>query len=151
MTRVLLDTNVVLDVLLDRHPWNVQAIAIWQAHLRNEIAAHMTATSVTDVFYVARRLAGREQAWRAIRACLDQLYVIAVGATELQAAVNSGGRDFEDGLQVACATAAGLDAIVTRDRNRSRVGACPSPPNVAAKEFAVTDGSDPKACHAARA
>ena len=71
MTRVLLDTNVVLDVLLDRHPWNVQAIAIWQAHLQNQIAAHMTATSVTDVFYVARCLAGRAQAWRAIRACLD--------------------------------------------------------------------------------
>jgi predicted nucleic acid-binding protein len=86
MTRVLLDTNVVLDVLLDRHPWNVQAIAIWQAHLQNQIAAHMTATSVTDVFYVARRLAGRDQAWRAIRACLDQLYVIAVGATERRTA-----------------------------------------------------------------
>ena len=115
MTRVLLDTNVVLDVLLDRHPWNVQAIAIWQAHLQNQIAAHMTATSVTDVFYVARRLAGRDQAWRAIRACLDQLYVIAVGATELQAAATWGGRGFEDGMRVACATAAGLDVIVTRD------------------------------------
>ena len=50
MMRVLLDTNVVLDVLLDREPWNVQANAIWPAHLRNQIAAHMSATSVTDVF-----------------------------------------------------------------------------------------------------
>ena len=62
MIRVLLYTNVVLDVLLDGEPWNVQAKAIWQAHLQNQIAAHMTATSVTDVFYVARRLAGRDQA-----------------------------------------------------------------------------------------
>lgn len=115
MMRVLLDTNVVLDVLLDRQPWSVQAKAIWQAHLQNQIAAHVTATSVTDVFYVARRHAGRDQAWRAIRACLDQLYVVAVGATELQAAATLGGRDFEDGLQVACAAAAGLDVIVTRD------------------------------------
>ena len=28
MIRVLLDTNVVLDVLLDRHPWSVHANAI---------------------------------------------------------------------------------------------------------------------------
>jgi hypothetical protein len=46
---------------------------------------------------------------------IDQLYIIAVGATELQAAATLGGRDFEDGLQVACAAAAGLDLIVTRD------------------------------------
>lgn len=114
--RVLLDTNVVLDVLLDREPWNVQANAIWQAHLQNQIAAHMSATSVTDVFYVARRHAGHDQAWRAIRVCLDQLYIIAVGPTELQVAATFGGRDFEDALQVACAASAGLDVIVTRDR-----------------------------------
>ena len=81
MIRVLLDTNVVLDALLNRQPWNTRARAIWQAHLDNQIAAHITATSATDVFYVARRHAGREQAWLAIRACLDQLYLIAVGAT----------------------------------------------------------------------
>lgn len=55
MIRVLLDTNVVLDALLNRQPWNVQAGAIWKAHLDDQIAAHMTATAVTDVFYVARR------------------------------------------------------------------------------------------------
>ena len=115
MIRVLLDTNVVLDALLDRQPWNVEARAIWQAHLDDQIAAHVTATAVTDVFYVARRHAGRDQAWRAVRACLDQLYLVAVGATELQAAATLGGRDFEDGLQIACAAAARLDAIVTRD------------------------------------
>ena len=34
MTRVLLDTNVVLDALLERAPWVVEARAIWEAHLR---------------------------------------------------------------------------------------------------------------------
>ena len=83
MIRVLLDTNIVLDVLLDRQPWNSQAKAIWQAHLDNQIAAHVTATTITNVFYVARRHTSRAQAWRAIHACLDQLYLIAVGAAEL--------------------------------------------------------------------
>jgi len=115
MIRVLLDTNIVLDALLNRQPWNAQARAIWQAHLDNQIAAYITATAVTDVFYVARRHAGLDQAWHAIRACLDQLYLIAVGGTELQAAANLGGCDFEDGLQIACAAAAKIDVIVTRD------------------------------------
>ncbi len=56
MTRVLLDTNVVLDVLLERDPWVVQAKTIWGAHLDHRIAAHITATSLTDIFYLSRRL-----------------------------------------------------------------------------------------------
>ena len=39
MTRVLLDTNVVLDALLDREPWVAQAKTIWGAHLDYRIAA----------------------------------------------------------------------------------------------------------------
>ncbi len=115
MIHVLLDTNVVLDVLLDRKPWNSQSRAVWQAHLENRIAAYITATTITDIFYVARRHAGRDRAWHAIHACLDQLYLIAVGATELQTAATLAGRDFEDCLQIACATVANLDVIVTRD------------------------------------
>jgi predicted nucleic acid-binding protein len=106
---------VVLDALFDRQPWSADARAIWEAQLNNQVAAHITAAAVTDIFYVARRHAGRDQAWLAVRTCLDQLYVISVGASELQAAVALGGGDFEDNLQITCAAAANLDAIVTRD------------------------------------
>jgi predicted nucleic acid-binding protein len=115
MIRVLLDTNVVLDALLDRPPWNANARAIWQAHLNNRVAAHIAATVVTDIFYIAHRHAGRERAWLAVRACLDQLYLIPVGFNELQAAAAFVGNDLEDNLQIVCAQGANLDAIVTRD------------------------------------
>jgi len=115
MIRVLLDTNVVLDALLDRKPWSTDARAIWQAHLNNQIAAHMMASAVTDIFYIARRHAGLDRAWVAVQACLDQLYLIPVGIGELQAAASFGGDDFEDDLQMACAARVGLDALVTRD------------------------------------
>ena len=115
MTRVLLDTNVILDVLLDRQPWSTDAKALWQAHLNNQFAAHVTATSLTDIFYISRRHAGRDRAWLAVQACLNQLYVIPVGFNELQVAATSGGSDFEDNLQIACAMTTQLDVIVTRD------------------------------------
>jgi hypothetical protein len=57
---------------------------------------------------VRARLAGRPH-------CLDQLRIIAVDVALLQAAVAIGGRDLEDNLQIACATAAKLEGIVTRD------------------------------------
>jgi predicted nucleic acid-binding protein len=115
MKHVLLDTNVVLDALLDRQPWSPDAIQIWQAHVAGQIDAHVIATSLTNIFYVSRKLVGRERAWQGIHACLDQLRVIAVDAALLQTAVAFRGRDLEDDLQIACATAAKLEAIVTRD------------------------------------
>ena len=115
MIRILLDTNVILDALLDRQPWAAEAKTIWAAHLEGQLAAHVTATSLTDVFYVSRRIAGRSKAWQAVRACLDQLYVIPVGLSELLAATSREIGDFEDNLQMALASSTQVNAIVTRD------------------------------------
>lgn len=115
MNRILLDTNVVLDALLERAPWVADARAIWDAHLRYRATAHITATSLTDIFYVSRRLAGRAKAWVAVGTCLDQLYILPVGLPVLQSAARTGDGDFEDHLQIASSVAANLDAIVTRD------------------------------------
>ena len=115
MNRILLDTNVVFDALLERDPWVAEAKAIWEAHLQYHISAHITATSLTDIFYVSRRLRGREKAWIAVGTCLDQLYILPVDLPVLQAAARIGDGDFEDHLQIALSIAANLDAIVTRD------------------------------------
>ena len=46
--RVLLDTNVILDVLLNRAPWVTEAKAVWQAHADGRITGYMTATTMGD-------------------------------------------------------------------------------------------------------
>ena len=115
MIHALLDTNVVLDALLDRTPWNIQANAIWQAQLDKQFVAYVTATTLTDIFYISRRYGGLEKAWRLVHAVLNQLSVISVGPRELQLATRLAGSDFEDNLQVASAINAQLDLIVTRN------------------------------------
>lgn len=115
MTRVLFDTNVLLDLLLEREPWAEDAKALYAAHLDGRLLGHITATTLTDVFYIARRHAGRERAWDAVRLALDQFAILAVGRNRLTTASGLPGEDFEDNLQLACATSLSLDAIVTRD------------------------------------
>ena len=115
MIHALLDTNVVLDALLDRTPWNIQANAIWQAQLDKQFVAYVTATTLTDIFYISRRYGGLEKAWRLVHAVLNQLSVISVGPRELQLATRLAGSDFEDNLQIACAMLMQLDVIVTRN------------------------------------
>ena len=113
--KVLCDTNVILDFLMRRQPWFDEAKTILQAHRDGRLELHVTATTLTDVYYISRRHGGRETAWRAVRGCLRRLTVIEVGQHELQDAVSRYGHDFEDDLQMACAVSCGLDLIVTRD------------------------------------
>ena len=57
--RILLDTNVVLDVLLKREPWVSDASVIWQANDEGRLVGYLMASALTDIFYIACRLAGR--------------------------------------------------------------------------------------------
>ncbi len=113
--KVLLDTNVVLDLLLAREPWRIEAEAIAQAGADGLILAQIGASSITDIFYIRRKLVGAEQARRIVRACLDTLQIVGVTRELLDAANRRAGVDFKDNLQVECAIATGLDAIITRD------------------------------------
>lgn len=53
----------------------------------------------------------------AVRLCLDTFAICAVDRLSLEQAIYLPGGDFEDNLQVVCATLAGLDAIITRDKD----------------------------------
>jgi predicted nucleic acid-binding protein len=111
----LFDTNVVLDVVLNREPWVASSYAIWQAHDHRHLVGFVSASTITDVFYVARRIAGIDQAFRAVRLCLETFEICTVDRKTLEKAERLPGNDFEDRLQIACAIIAELDAIVTRD------------------------------------
>ena len=113
--RILLDTNVVLDVLLKRDPWQADASAIWLAIDGGSITAYLTASSVTDIFYVARRLTDIVRARQSVQVCLDAFNIGAVDRSTLERAQALSGSDFEDNVQIACAEHNGMDAIVTRN------------------------------------
>ncbi len=113
--RVLLDTNVVLDWLLDRKPWSDEAQPLWEARDADRVVGYLPASVLTDVFYVARRKIGIPGANDAVDRCLAAFEVLAVDKALLQQARTLPGSDFEDNVQIVCAQAAGLDLIVTRN------------------------------------
>jgi predicted nucleic acid-binding protein len=52
--RVLLDTNVLLDSILQRAPWHKEADAVVQAAALGQVSCAATALSLATVFYVGR-------------------------------------------------------------------------------------------------
>lgn len=113
--RILIDTNVVLDQLLQREPWHSQAQEVWQARDIRRIVAYVPASVLTDIFYLARRQVGIGGAHAAVARCLSQFGLIEVNRALLKEALAMPGADFEDNVQIACAQRARLDLIVTRD------------------------------------
>jgi predicted nucleic acid-binding protein len=73
LVRVLFDTNVVLDLLLARAPFEQEAKGIWDALDEERIIGFVPASALTDVFYIARKQVGREMALDAVQTCFDSL------------------------------------------------------------------------------
>jgi predicted nucleic acid-binding protein len=116
MKGVLFDTNVVLDVLLKRSPWDTNAATCWQACDDGKIRGCLAASTLTDIFYIARKQKGLADARAAVRVCLDAFAICVVDRQALESALSLDGNDFEDNLQISCATFANLDIILTRDK-----------------------------------
>ena len=70
---LLLDTNIVLDVLLNRAPWVNDSKAVWDACDKGTATGFITATTLTNIFYIAKRQTDIQQARQAVRICLDTL------------------------------------------------------------------------------
>ena len=114
--RVLVDTNVILDGLLQREPFVGDARAVIEAIESERIVGYVAATTLTNIFYIVRKQTrSLERARQAVSETLDALEICAVDSSVLEAAFASPLRDFEDAVQLACALDEDLDAIVTRD------------------------------------
>ena len=112
---VLFDTNVVLDVLLDRQPFSDSAATLFSWAEEDIITGILGATTVTTIFYLATKVVGREQAEEAIAKLLSIFTIAPVNRLVLEAAVHSSFTDFEDAVLYQAACHVSAQAIVTRD------------------------------------
>ena len=113
--RVLFDTNVLLDVLLDREPWSEDSSAVLTMAERSEIDGTACAISFTTIFYLLRKEFGAATARGEVARLLALLQVAPVGFSTLQRAVEAEVPDFEDAVVVESARIANAEYIVTRD------------------------------------
>jgi hypothetical protein len=112
----LLDLNIVLDVVQERRPFYEESACILDAVARQQVAGSLAAHSLTTLFYVVARARGRETAVAALTSLLGSFAVAAVDDAVIRQALSWGWADFEDAVQMAAATAAGADYLVTRNK-----------------------------------
>ena len=115
MKRILFDTNVVLDVLLDRQPHVEASAAAWAAVETGISEGMLAAHAVTTIHCLVRKEMGNIKARRIVTAILRVFGVAAVDGAVVQEALQLPFSDFEDAVTAAAARLAGCECIVTRD------------------------------------
>ena len=113
--RVLFDTNVLIDFLLDRTPFADPAADLLSRVDRGEIQGLACANSFTTIFYLVRKAVGKADARRHTLALLSILEVAPVNRATLEQAADNNLRDFEDAVIVESGRQANADCIITRN------------------------------------
>ena len=114
---IMLDTNVVIDVLLDREPFSENSSEVLRLCEQRTVEGFISASSMTDIFYLVKRHTGStDRAYTAIGLLLRIVAVASVTEQDVIAAFNAKAKDFEDCLVAVCAQSAACDCIVTRNK-----------------------------------
>lgn len=114
--KVLIDTNIILDIALNRKPFVEQAILLWRLAEHKEITACLSNTSITDIFYIINKYAGQEKARCFIADILDSFKLVDIDEEGFREALNSGMKDFEDAVQFVIGKHNGCEVLVTRNK-----------------------------------
>lgn len=118
--RVLIDTNVIIDVLQNRKPWCISGKKIFLAIANEQIIGCVTAKQIADIHYFSRKqFKDQENVDKKCRDVITKLLALfepldTLG-TDCQDAIAYENNDYEDAIMISTAVRSGVDAIVTRD------------------------------------
>jgi len=113
--KVLLDTNIVLDFILKRSPFFEHSKTIFKWSYDGKINAYISASSITDIYYLIQRVKDKDTALNFIREIFQFIFIAGVDKEIIFLALQSGINDFEDAVQNAAAENVGIKYIITRN------------------------------------
>ena len=114
--RILVDTNILLDYLLCREPYEQIAREIVLACKRKQVSGCIAAHSISNMFFILRKAFSVEERKSLLRNLCELFEVEGIDKVQiLEALASERFSDFEDCLQMECAIAFRADYIVTRN------------------------------------
>lgn len=126
MDKVLIDTDVIMDFFYDRQPFAEYSSQVIGLCERNIIAGYVTPVIFSNVYYLLRQTARHEKVINHLKQLLSIMDVLLMDKAVVYNALNSGFKEFEDGLQHFAAMKAGdIDVILThnlKDFSKSQIG-----------------------------
>lgn len=116
MTRILIDTDIILDFFFDREPFAVNAAKILSLCESKEIKGFITPVIISNVYYLLRQTAMHEKVIEKLKMLVSITEILVIDRDAILHALNSNFKDFEDALQNYSAELdKEIDLILTRN------------------------------------
>lgn len=115
MKHYLVDTNVIIDLLLNREGADAAA-ALLDGAERGEYKLSLCSLSYTNIYYSLRKYLSHDESISCLSQLCDVLHTVPVDGFVVSMALQSGWRDFEDAVQYCSAVSSKtVDGIITRN------------------------------------
>ncbi|MFY8214707.1 MAG: type II toxin-antitoxin system VapC family toxin [Flavobacterium sp.] len=116
MKKLFIDTNIIVDLIADRKPFSKYAIQLFQKAELKEIELFTSSHSIATTHYLLKKYLEEKELRTVLYGLFEYLHVIAVDEAILKKGLRSSHKDFEDSIQIHCAsTIEKIDCIVTRN------------------------------------
>jgi predicted nucleic acid-binding protein len=115
--KILLDTNIILDIALGRPDYSEKVRELISYLNREQILFFVSATTVTDINYILRKSGNHTSALEFLNHFLLHADIAGVNKEVILNALNSGLSDFEDAVQIQCAVLNYISIIITRNKS----------------------------------
>lgn len=113
--KVLIDTNIILDVLCGRAEFIEASSRVWKYCEINKLSGVISALSVPNIVYILRKELDPDKTKEIIDRLLLIFDVAELKAEDLRKAAEMKTADYEDAIQMCCADRINADFIVTRN------------------------------------
>ncbi len=116
MKKILLDTNIVLDIALERRDFYEKAKQIVEILYLKSLPSFITASSVTDIYYFLKKKKGHLHTINFLKNFFVFVDIAGVNKETIIGALNSEMKDFEDAVQTESAKLNNINVIITRNK-----------------------------------
>ena len=114
MKKILVDTNVALDILLERQDYPNAKVVYLLAEVKH-IAAFISSSAITDIYFLSKNDLGKKPAKEALKNLLSVFKPATVTDSHIFQALDLDWSDFEDSLQFVVGEGLNVDYIITRN------------------------------------
>ncbi|HEY1017925.1 MAG TPA: PIN domain-containing protein [Sediminibacterium sp.] len=116
MKRIFLDTNILVDLIADRKPFSKYAVTIFNAAESKKIKLFTSSHTIATTYYLLKKYVDEKGLRQILLGLFDYITIIPVDEEVLLKGLRSNQKDFEDSIQIYCATSVEkMDCIVTRN------------------------------------
>jgi predicted nucleic acid-binding protein len=115
MTKVFVDTDICIDLLSGRKPFNKSAEILFSLADNNKVKIYVSSLSFSNIDYILRSKFSSTHSRQLIGKFKTLVIVLPVDSKTIDLAIASDFNDFEDAIQYSCAIENNLTTIITRN------------------------------------